>query len=380
MSGIRKAMLDGEELPGCAECRQMEQHHKVSGRQRQLLKIGVTTEDFTKSFLSSPWLETFRQSQQQDGYTDQLPQDWQIDLGNFCNSACVFCNPYSSSKLASEFKKIGLIKELPPRNWCDSPELLESFLQTLDQSPRVAYIHFLGGETLITPAFRVILEKLIERGLCSKITIGFTTNLTTWDDEIVELLKKFHEVNLGMSVECFHPVNDYVRYGGNIATTKELALRWLSVAKEHQWLTQLRITPTLLTVWHLDTTYQFASDHGISVESCNFLNEPAFMRASVLPMPWRERVIEKIQSWIDAQGHDKTTSPVVNTRNPSLFGQQIIEDAQSYVNYLREQPDESDKLPELVGYLRALEANRKNSIIDYLPEYEELLRSAGYQR
>jgi sulfatase maturation enzyme AslB (radical SAM superfamily) len=377
MSDIRKDLLEGQELPGCSECKLVETHGKISGRQRQLLKIGATTDTFDKSMMSSPWINTFKDSLERNGDTDQLPQDWQIDLGNFCNSACLFCDPYSSSRLASEFKKIGFIKELPPRAWCDDPELLESFLQTLESTPNIAYLHFIGGETLITPAFRIILDKLVDSGLASRTTIGFTTNLTTWDQEIADLLCEFHQVNLGMSIECLHPLNDYVRYGSKIGTVENLLSQWIELAKKQQWLVQLRITPTVLSIWHLETIYKFASEQEIAIESCNFLNDPAFMRPSVLPSHWRNLVIEKLQSWIDTQSVD-SLSMVINTRNPEFACQQIVEDAKSYVTYLKNEPDESERLPALVSYLRAMERNRKNCVLDYLPEYEELLRSAGY--
>ena len=53
MSSIRQQMLNGDVVPGCQECAQMEQHGKISGRQRQLLKIGVRTEQFDKTLASS---------------------------------------------------------------------------------------------------------------------------------------------------------------------------------------------------------------------------------------------------------------------------------------------------------------------------------------
>ena len=377
MNDIRRAMLSGEELAGCQECYLMERHGKVSGRQRQLLKIGVTVEDFEKTMLSSDWLDAFQQSSLNRGATDQLPQDWQIDLGNFCNSACLFCEPHSSSKLAAEFKKIGFIKEMPPRAWCDDPELLQSFVDVLQHTPDLAYLHFIGGETLITPAFRTILKTLVDRGISKEISVGFTTNLTVWDDDIVQLLKSFREVNLGMSIECLHPLNDYVRYGSEISAARRIMQQWIEVARQQSWLIQLRITPTVLSIWHLDTIYRFALDQGIAVESCNFLNDPPHMRPSVLPQEWRQRVIAKLQHWIDQQG-TVDARPVVNSRNPNLARQQVIQDATSYVAYLSNQPDESHRLQDLVIYLRVMEQSRQNSILDYLPEYEELLRTAGY--
>jgi hypothetical protein len=377
MSQTRQAMLAGEEIPGCRECHQMEKYGKISGRQRQLLKIGVTVDDFEKTMLSSPWLSTFEHSLHNQGNTSQLPQDWQIDLGNFCNSACVFCTPYSSSRIASEFKKIGLIDQMPPRAWCNDPQQLDSFIAVLKQSPSIAYLHFIGGETLITPAFGTIMQELVQANIASKTSIGFTTNLTCWNQQLIDLMKQFHQVNLGMSVECLHPLNDYVRYGSKIQQVKTTMDQWIKLAHQQNWLIQLRITPTVLSIWHLDTIYKFAFDHGIAVESCNFLHEPEFMRPSVLPADWRNKVIHKLQSWIDSC-HAAELSTVINTRNPNFAHQQVIEDATSYVNYLQHQPDESYRLPDLVKYLQTLDQSRKNNLLDYLPEYEQLLRPVGY--
>jgi predicted alpha-1,2-mannosidase len=86
----------------------MEQHDKISGRQKQLLKTGIRLEQFEKTLASSPWVAEFAQG----GTTSQVPQDWQIDLGNYCNSACIFCTPRWSSRLATEFKKIGIIEKI----------------------------------------------------------------------------------------------------------------------------------------------------------------------------------------------------------------------------------------------------------------------------
>jgi hypothetical protein len=61
-----------------------------------------------------------------------------------------------------------------------------------------------------------------------------------------------------------------------------------------------------------------------------------------------------------------------------LYFFQNYQDLQSYVNYLENMPDESNRLPDLVKFLKQLEASRGNSILTYLPEYEELFRSAGY--
>ena len=371
MTPVRQQLLAGEQPTGCSECSVMEQHNKVSGRQKQLLKVGVRLEQFEKTLVSSPWVDTFAA----EGF-DQLPQDWQIDLGNYCNSACVFCDPHSSSRIAQEYHRIGFIQDLPPVNWTDDPTLVDRFVNTLTKSSHIQYLHFIGGETVITPAFKIILQALFQDGLNRTATIGFTTNLTVWDTDVVDLLKQFHSVNLGMSIESFETVNDYVRWPSKLPVVLENLDRWQELAGQQGWLLQLRTTPTLLTIGSLLSVYEYAWTRKISVESCNFLTEPAVMRPSVLPLKYRLAVIDNMCTWLDQ--HPVSGNTVLNIRDPNVSQLQNHQDLQSYVNYLENMPDESHRLLDLVAFLKRLETSRGNNILTHLPEYEELFRSAGY--
>ena len=377
LAHIRKAMLAGEAVDSCCECYQQEAHGKVSGRQRQLLKSGIREIHWAKTLHSSPMYDDFMYSQQHRGVTQRSVSDWQIDLGNYCNSACVFCSPDSSSRLASEFKKIGLISQVPQASWCEDPVLLDRFIQDLVRSPKLRYLHFIGGETLITPGFDRILRALIDADIAQRVTMGFTTNLTVWDPATIDLLKQFQQVNLGVSVETLTPVNDYVRWPSQINSVRTLLDQWRELAQAQGWLMQLRITPTCLTIHELHTVYDYAWQHEISVESCNFLTEPAFLRIGVLPLTQRQEAINTLRIWI----RDHVQAPqehILNTRHPDLARSQILQDAQSYCDLLSTAPDESDRLPDLINYLHRLEQSRGNRILDHIPNYEKLLRSAGY--
>lgn len=371
MAPIRTGMLDARAPSGCKNCFQMEQHGKVSGRQKQLLKIGVQLEEFDKTLASSPWVPVFAANDQ-----SQMPQDWQIDLGNYCNSACVFCIPESSSRLAAEHFKLNLIQKMPLPNWSDDPVLVKKLIDTLITSPHIQYIHFIGGETLITPAFKTIMQVLIDAGLHQKITLGLTTNLSVWRDDIVSMLESFYSVNLGMSVETLTPVNDYIRWPVTLATVMENLERWREVAAKHKWYLQLRTTPTLLSIMDLITVYDYAWSRGIAVESCNFLQKPEYMQVSVLPLQYREPIIDLMISWI--QSHTADSETILNIRNPDFVQSQICQDLDSYVQYLKKEPDNSHRLPQLVQYLKKIQTLRGNNVLNYIPEYEELFRAAGY--
>jgi len=377
MSEIRQQLLEGKNLSYCKSCRQMEQHQKISGRQKQLLKTGIVTEYFVSSTKSSTFYDQFVYSAETQGHTNLRPVDWQIDLGNYCNGACIFCNPLDSSKLATEYFKLNLINQLPPQNWTDDPAAVERFIQCLKETPGLAYLHFIGGETLITPAFKQILAALIDAEISKGISIGFTTNLMTWDPEINRLLTQFKEVNLGLSVECLTPVNDYARWPSQISKVTSLLDQWIALGKCHNWFISIRTTPTLLSIADLLTVYQYAWDNNVGIESCNFLTEPAVLRMSVLPMQHRQHIAQKITDWIDS--HSSISAAVtINTRDPNRTRQTILHDAASYVDYLRNAQDETHLLPDLINFLKIRESSRNNSILDYLPEYEQFLRAAGY--
>lgn len=376
MSTIRHGMLQGQELSACGSCYLAEQHGKVLGRKKQLLKVGINIDEFPQTLLSSPWYKEFQHSDSTDGHTTLWPQDWQIDLGNYCNSACIMCKPESSSMLAVEFKKLGIIQKLPMSSWCQDPVLLTRFIDTLRESPKIQYLHFIGGETIITPAFRTILTALIDAGLHTTASIGFTTNLTVWDDSINALLSQFHEVNLGVSVETLDHVNDYVRWPSNITSVKEVLSQWINFGRKHKWLIQIRPTPSILTIGHMLPLWDYALTNNVSIESCNFLYRPDYMCPDVLPIDIRKTIINDMEEWLS----DKIMSSelIINSRNPEFIYQQVIQDLYSYVQYLNNQSDESHKLPELVKYLKLIETSRNNKIIDYLPEYEQIFRLHGY--
>ena len=374
MANVRLQLLDGIKPKSCVECHNMEEFGKLSGRQRQLLKVGVKTDNFLKTMASSPFYLEFEKSFNNQGLTECTPQDWHIDLGNYCNSACIMCVPEFSSRLATEFHRIGIIDKTPAPNWTDDPELVEKFTQDLLKCRNLKFLHFLGGETIITPAFKQILKLLVDAGIGPNTDIGFTTNLTVWDDEIIDLVSNFNQVHLNMSVETLDELNDYVRYPSNIDVVRRNLDQWVNLGKKRQWLMTLRVTPTALSIHRVWSVYEYAINANLNVESCNFLHNPSFMRPTVLPIDIRLQIADELESNIQTAITTIDTDQIINIRNPEFAAQAAAQDALSYVKYLRCAKAEPELLPNLISYLNKLEHSRGNSILDYLPEYENILR------
>ena len=374
ISAVRKDMLEGQPRSECRECYAMEAHGKVSGRQRQMIKAGIWPEDIASVRTSTFW-PAFEHSADHGGDTTEWPQDWQIELGNYCNSACLFCRPDYSSRVAAEQVRLGMISSVPT-SWSDDPGLVEQFAQMLIQSPKLRYLHFLGGETLIMPALPMILRALLDSGH-QDTHLGFTTNLTVWPRPVIDLLRQFRNAHVNVSIESLTELNDYVRWPSAIAEIRHNLEQWRNVCHAQGWWLTLRVTPTCLTVHDLVSMYDYAWHSGLPIEACNFLERPEFMRPSVLPMSTRHSIVEDLQHWID-QHQQPQAQTIYNTRHRDFHAQHLVEDAQSYCRYLQDQPDESDRLPALVAYLRRMDQHRGNSVLHYLPRYHELFRSAGY--
>jgi MoaA/NifB/PqqE/SkfB family radical SAM enzyme len=377
MSAVRQSMLLGSKQDICDRCYTMEKHGKVSGRQRQLLKTGIMTQHFIPSLQSSPFVPMFEYSQKHGGRTNLLPVDWQIDLGNYCNNACVMCSPRYSSRISSEFQKIGLIDNAARWNraWTDDEKLVEKFCQDLIEGPTPAYLHFLGGETLIVPALKKILVKLLAAGM-SATAVGFTTNLTVWPDDVIDLLQQFAHLHVGLSIEALHKINHYVRWPSDQTVVLRNMERWINLSRQHGHLVQLRPTPSALTILHVADLYQFAWNQNIGFETCNFISNPRCLSLKVLPTDIREIAVTRLEKFLEGKTHGGCQT--VNTRNPAMITQQIVEDVLSYIDFLKNAEHDPDGAQQLVLYLQKIESSRGNSILEYLPEYEKFLRSYGY--
>jgi hypothetical protein len=377
MSKHRRAMIEGDRLAACNDCHVMEKYGKISGRQKQMIKVGIDPERIGPSFPTSTFVEQFKHSAEHRGHTGLLPTDWQIDLGNYCNSACLFCSPSNSSRLRTQFHKLGMVDSPTQFNWTDDPDLLDKFMGVLEQTPILRYLHFLGGETFLIPGFRRILQKCVEMGLNKTCTIGTTTNLTVWDEGLNELLCEFPGLNLGVSIETMHPVNEYLRWPARQETILDNLDRYRKLSEEKGWTMSIRNTPTLFSVGNMSSLYRYALDNRIGVESCDFLSNPEYFKSSVLPTEQRNEAADQLRSLVHEYAATNETG-TFNTRDRANVRGAVLDDAKSWIKYLSEAEDESHRLGDLVRYLKRMESLRNNKITSYLPTYEKILRTAGY--
>jgi MoaA/NifB/PqqE/SkfB family radical SAM enzyme len=387
MKSLRMDLLDGKSSNTCQSCRNDEQYGKVNGRQRQLLKSAINLDNFEKTLCASPHWNWFDRSYKNQGSTDNLPVDLQIDLGNTCNSACIMCYPISSSRLITDYKKLHKIEPLlfydptAISNWTDDPILVDKFVDELAGIPDIKYIHFLGGETLYLKSFYTICNKLIERDIAKNVSIGTTTNCTVYTPELENIIKNFKHVHLGLSVEAIHPINNYVRWPSQIDNVVDVMKKFIALRETTDLHLSLRITPSVLTISHIDTLFEFMIENSVIAESCNLLQDPSCLKIELLTTDLINHIVSKIDKIIAQYQLSEPTQNLINRRNDHIKNLVIADIVFEYKNLLTKikiPNNVEDERYNMVKFIKAFESIRNNKILDYLPEYEEFLRSYDY--
>ena len=385
MSDLRLQMLNGEASDTCSFCHYEDKFDKLSGRKKQLLKSGITDNDFELKLRASPHYDYFKYSLENSGKSIHNITDIQIDLGNMCNSSCIMCSPRYSSRVEQDYKLLhnqhpDIFKNLEqPSDWTKDTEAVDKFIDELLKLPNLKYVHLLGGETLYMKSFYKICDALVDTGKSKNIILGTTTNGTIFNDKIEKYIKNFRQFHLGVSIESVSPLNDYIRYPSNINDILSNIQQYKSLQSEGLFIC-LRITPNIFTIYEFDEIAKYIIENKLSVESCDILKNPSLLRMELLPQDIREEIIIKLKRVIDLYGLEKHKE-IINTRNNDFIDQVIANNIIEYYDFMKNFKEPENITTErynLVRFLKAFESLRNNRIVDYVPRYTEFLTNYGY--
>jgi sulfatase maturation enzyme AslB (radical SAM superfamily) len=297
------------------------------------------------------------------------------------------CKPLHSSRLGQDYKKLIAIEpalfneQIKFANWTDDDLLVDKFISELSQISNIRYIHFLGGETLYLKSFYTICNRLIELGLAKDISIGTTTNATLYNENLEYIIKNFKHVHLGLSIETVTTLNDYIRWPSKIDQVLDNIDKFIKLRNHANLQLSLRITPNIFSVYHIDKMFEFMIKNKITAESCNILFDPSCLRMELLPDNVRQEIINNIDKVIDDSKLIKSQDVIINRRREDLIDPVISDIIYEYRDFLLNYQTPNNVEQErhnLVKFIKAFETIRNNSILTYLPNYEEFLRAYSY--
>ena len=217
---IRRQMDTGERVVGCEPCYDLED-----------LGIPSYRENYIKDWMgwhrNADEIERIiEKSRENDYHVDEPPQYLDFRLGTLCNLRCRMCQSQNSSAIYKELKDDELYTQEErdfvvkhthwndfsdyTQPWFDTPEFLESVEEWL---PNVNRLYFTGGEPTIIQRTYWILEKCVELGIAKDIDLVFNSNMTNIQPRFLDLLAKFRDVLMCLSVDGYSQYNEYIRSG-----------------------------------------------------------------------------------------------------------------------------------------------------------------------
>lgn len=199
---VRRKLLAGERVDGCANC---YKHESTGGG-------GYSFRNFANNQFGQHY--DLVQETGEDGFLPGMHLKYfDVRFSNLCNFKCRTCGDLFSSTWAAESYKLGY-GQYPGVTHASNndPSLLEQFKPHLGN---LEMLYFAGGEPLMTPEHYEILQFLIDNNSID-LTIRYNSNcskLKFKDINVVDLWNKFNRVELYASLDSYGHRAEYMRNG-----------------------------------------------------------------------------------------------------------------------------------------------------------------------
>jgi hypothetical protein len=193
---------------------------------------------------------------------------------NLCNLKCRYCGPHFSSQWADELNQGSLVQK---QDIVDYKDIL------ITES--LHWLYFTGGEPLINADHWQLLENLVDSDQSYKISLNYNTNLTTIkfkDKNIIDIWKKFKNVNIQCSVDAIESPLEYIRSGASWAKIKFNLEEILQKTKDSNIHINFSPVLSILNIWFIDELYKYANNNDIPVLPI-ILTGPDYLALDVVP-------------------------------------------------------------------------------------------------
>jgi len=242
MQLVREQMRNGQPVVGCEECYKQEKTTETSPRIYHTSTIHSQTPDIVNKAYN-------------ENYIEVLSID--VKFGNKCNLACVMCRPGSSSLIGLEQRKTPMPKELDMGFGNDKPIHIEfsddEFEHIKLLAPGLRRIKSTGGEPMLLPGFKKLLEFLVESGHSKHIEFVTVTNGTVASTQMLDLMSQFKLFKLQWSVDAVGDAYNYIRYPGNWSGLTKKHKRVMDAIRERGYSDTIKVDMTVaVSVLNID--------------------------------------------------------------------------------------------------------------------------------
>lgn len=342
---IRKQMIEGKEPESCKRCFEQEYHGKNSFRDHMNKTFSNYKEKVKKTNL--------------DGTVDEMNLlYWDFRFSNICNMRCRSCGPQLSTNWYEDTKKLwgSLPDDIP-----DASQQFNLWEQILPYFDKVEEIYFAGGEPLIMEEHYKILKKLEEKNRYN-VLIKYNTNFSQLKYkslDVLEVWKKFDNIEVGASIDGYGTVAEYIRKGTNWNKIYENRIRQKETAPNVKFY--VNFTVSIMNSFHIIDFHHYAVQSGL-IDSydnlhINIVQFPNEMSLQVLPTNIKKELTYKYTEHINF------------LKRNNYFVSQQYESLISFMN----SNDQSYLVSKFKDYMLKLDKIRDENFVEVLPELKELV-------
>lgn len=362
MRTLRRDMIEGRRIPGCAQCYADEARGGISQRLRDNASFEAGWLNPDQMTLS----DIVRQTIDDDYRVARLPAMIEIEIGNLCNLKCRMCSGNSSTliakgpvhhKWAEGHRDPGSVASPYHLRRPDSVDLLARELAK-DGGGQVKRLYFIGGEPLLAREVRTLLDGLAAAGHAHDIELSFVSNgsaVPRW----LSLAPQFRRVDFAISVDGFGSRYEYIRYPASWAMLVKNIRRLREMPNVHVVVTS---TIQINNALHITDLFRYLDTVEVGF-TAYLLHWPLHLAPAALPAPVRAVAAARLREYGDGD-----CLPPHRALVASLTAQFEADIG----------PLDPALLRDFMRFTNDLDATRGQNIHQTDPELVDLLAQAGF--
>ncbi len=327
---VRHKMLNGEKPEECNDCYYQEENGLVSPRQRET-HGWMASQDFTTGLEQN--IIKFLNNQ------EIVPLSYDLRYSNTCTLKCRMCNPYSSSSINAENKKLVNI-------WSEKFHFVENprTNHELKIDENIKKIYLAGGEPLIEPYNLSFLKNLAQ--INPSVRLIISTSLSNLSDDFREVLDKFNNLLIVVSVDGIDRLNNYIRHG----SFWPVIIKNLSLVKKHEIM--FATTTSMYNVLDIPNIVAYFKENFPQYCHCIFMvNNEEELFVENLPTELRQQCITDLEQTLE-------NAPIC-----------AVDGLTNLIKTLKINNYDSERFAKFVKYTKILDTARGESIVDIQPKF-----------
>jgi MoaA/NifB/PqqE/SkfB family radical SAM enzyme len=216
----------------------------------------------------------------------------EISFSNECNLTCKMCDSRHSSKWASVYEK-NPIEELK----FDGQVAKQNSLKIADlfdgvDLSKLKQIKYMGGETFITQEIYDLIDFLEEKDICQHISFKSYTNATFFPKKLIDKLKKFKTLELGLSIDAINDTFDFIRPGFEWKRVLPVIDQWIEARDQFSnFKIYIHHTAQAYNLHHFDEVKDFAKTKNLYFHY-SILHYPEYLSYSALPKEYIQELVD----------------------------------------------------------------------------------------